>query len=121
MKRYLILGGVIVFVLLAGSVIYLGSGSRSSGRVDSLKLLGAARSYANELKAQHLPVPETVSLRELIARKLVADADVSGFAGMEVTVSLTADERHPQEVLIRARAADGHELVALADGSVQAK
>ena len=62
-----------------------------------------------------------MSLRELIARKLLAEADVTGFTGMDVTVSLTTDESRPEEVLIRARMPDGREVVTLADGSVRSR
>ncbi len=113
--------GAIIAIIVAVSVIYLSSSSHPPRHVDAAKLLVAAKTYADDLKAQNLPVPSSVSLHDLIARKLVTEADVSGFAGMEVTVSLTADGSRPQEVLVRARMADGHEVVGLADGSVHSR
>ena len=56
---------------------------------------------------------------ELITRGLLTEADVSGFAGMEVTVNLSPQESDPQDALVRARLPDGHALAVLGDGSVQ--
>ena len=119
MKRILLAIAALTIAIVAGSMIYFTSSSRHPEHVNAPRLLAAAKSYADDLKAQGLTVPALVSLQELISKKLLADSDVTGFAGMEVTVSLTADESRPQEVLIRARMPDGHEIVALADGSVQ--
>jgi len=121
MKRVLLVAALLTVVVLAVSLIYLASPSRPPGCVNPARLLVAAKTYADGLKAQDVPVPASVSLHELIARKLVTEADVSGFEGMEVSVSLTADESRPQEVLIRVRMPDGHEVVALADGSVHSQ
>ncbi|HOY58299.1 MAG TPA: hypothetical protein PK640_09215 [Verrucomicrobiota bacterium] len=126
MRRTLIVGGLLGAIVVAVGVIYSSSPSHARRHelvrhVDAAKLLAAAKTCADGLRAQNAPVPASVSLRELIARNLVTEADVSGLADTEVTVSLTADESRPQEVLIRARMADGHEVVALADGSVHTR
>jgi len=121
MKRVLLIAASLALVALTASLIYLAYPTRLPGHVDGAKLLLAAKTYAEGLKARSQPIPTSVSLRELLARELLTEADVSGFAGMEVTVSLTADENRPQEVLIRTRLADGHEIVALADGSVHSR
>jgi len=63
--------------------------------------------------------PTTVALQDLLAKGLLTPADVSGFAGMDVTVSLTANEMHPTDILMRVRMQDGSQFVALTDGSVQ--
>ncbi|HOY60537.1 MAG TPA: hypothetical protein PK640_20655 [Verrucomicrobiota bacterium] len=126
MQRTLIVAGLLSAIVVAVGVIYFSSPSHARRHelvrhVDAAKLLAAAKTYTDGLRAQNVPVPASVSLHELIARNLVTEADVSGFAGMEVTVSLTVDESRPQEVLIRARLADGREVVALADGSVHSR
>jgi len=92
----------------------------SPGQVNGPKILNAAQAYAHDLHAHGLPVPATVALGELVTNGLVQPDDVSGFAGMEVTVSLTATGSNPQDVLMRVRLQDGSEMVALADGSVHA-
>jgi len=83
------------------------------------RILFAASTYAAELKAQGLPVPASVSLKDLISRKLMTKAEAGAFAGLEVTVNLAVDESRPGEVLVRAVMPDGRELLALTDGSVQ--
>jgi len=126
MQRTLIVAGLLSAIVVAVGVIYFSSPSHARRHelvrhVDAAKLLAAAKTYTDGLRAQNVPVPASVSLHELIARNLVTEADVSGFAGMDVTVSLPVDESRPQEVLIRARLADGREVVALADGSVHSR
>lgn len=65
-------------------------------------------------------MPESVALDVLIRRGFLNSNDVSAFEGMDVAVSIAgADETRPQSVLARARMADGTEIVALGDGSVQ--
>jgi hypothetical protein len=119
MKRTLSAIAVLTLVIVAGSIFYFATSSRHPGHVDAEKLIAAAKTYADGLKAQGSPVPESVSLKDLITRGLLTEADVSGFAGMEVTVSLNVNETRPQAVLARARLPDGQEIVALGDGSVQ--
>ena len=53
-----------------------------------------------------------------MTRRLL-EADVSGFAGIKVSANLLADESRPQEILLRDRLPDGHEIVALGDGNVR--
>jgi len=92
--------------------------------VDPSKIIAAAAQYAHDLKESGSPVPPTVPLKELIARKMLKPADVSGFEGAEVTVSLaslSANSTGPNDVLMRARMPDGVELELLEDGSVQQK
>ena len=87
--------------------------------VSATRIFAAGQKYAHDLRAQGLPVPATVSLPDLLANGLLTRADVSDFADKEVTVSLTADKMHPNEILMRVRMQDGSQIVALADGSVQ--
>lgn len=105
--------------MVTGSLIYFVATSHDGGHVNAARILAASRTYADGLRAQAAPVPATVSLQDLVDRGLLAEADVAGFAGLDLNVSLAVDETRPQEVLIRARLPDGQEVVALADGSVQ--
>ena len=120
MKRASKVMAVVAFLLVAGFFAYIISVPRPvSGRVNALKIMTAAQTYAHDLKAHGLAVPATVALQDLIAQGLLTTADVSGFAGMDVTVSLVHADRSPQEVLMRVRLQDGSQIVALEDGSVQ--
>ncbi len=119
MKRILNAIAVLTMVIVAGGWIYFSSSSSQPGHVDGDKLLSAVKIYKGNLKRQGMDVPASVSLKELIARGLLTEADMSGFWGLDISVILSADEIRPQNVLMRARFPDGHEIVALGDGSVQ--
>lgn len=58
-----------------------------------------------------------MSLRELVRGGYVAANDVRAFDGMDVIISLAADETRPQDILIRVRMPDGSVIAAFADGS----
>jgi hypothetical protein len=120
-KRILIGTAVLAIAIVSGSIAYFTASVRNSGNVNGLRIIAAAKQYKASLKAKDVPIPGSVSLQELISRQLLTESDVSGFAGMAVTVNLVANEGEvrPQDVLIRAPLSDGHEIVALADGSVQ--
>jgi hypothetical protein len=104
---------------LAIGLIYFKTSSPSEGVVDGQKIVTATASYARDLKIRGLPVPSAVSLKELIGLRYLKASDVSGLAGLEVTVNLLADPTQPQDVLIRARLPSGEEMVTLVDGTVQ--
>jgi len=55
----------------------------------------------------------------LISGGCLATNDVHGFDGMEVTISLSANEAYPQSILIHVRMAEGTQVVLMADGSIQ--
>ena len=110
---------MLTIAFAVGSIVYFASSTRQPGHVDALKILTAARNYTTSLRVEGLPVPDSVSLQELINRHLLTASDLSGFTGMEVTVNLSADNTRPQDVLIRAHLADGQKIVTMADGSVQ--
>lgn len=81
----------------------------------------AAQAYKQALVAQGRPVPATVSLPDLTREGFCDPKRAATFRGYEVTVSLTADEHHTQDVLMRVRLPRGDELVVLGDGSVQGR
>jgi hypothetical protein len=82
-------------------------------------LISAMQMFSRDLTARGQPLPATVSLRELVGSGYIAASDVRAFDGMDVMISLTADESQPQEVRIRVRGPDGTVTTLLADGSVQ--
>ena len=118
MKRILTVIAVLTVAIVAVSLSYFISSSRHPGHINARKIIIAAKTYADTLKSQGLPVPAAVPLQDLIAKRLLTDADVSGFAGIDVTISLSVDETRP-DVLMQARLLSGDELVALVDGSVR--
>ena len=74
---------------------------------DAPKLVSAIQAFKRDLTAHGQPLPASVSLRELITGGYIAASDVRALDGMEVTISLSADETHPQEILMRVRLPDG--------------
>ena len=119
MKRIFKIIAVVAVVMIAASITYFIFTRPAPARVDAPKIMAAAQSYAHDLRAHGQVVPATVSLHDLIANALLRPEDVSGFSGMEVSISLTVTEANPQDVLMRVRMPDGSEILAMADGSVQ--
>ncbi len=124
MKRILsivaILGGVLLVVVLC--LLHAATTpARRSLTAGAVRILPAGRAYAKLLKTEGAPIPAFVNVRELVARGLLGQDNVRGFAGMEVSVCTSAVDDGSREVLIRVRQPDGAELVLLADGSVHAR
>jgi len=121
MKRTLTLTvmAVVAVVLIAAISTYFPFPRPAPSQMNALKIFAAAQTYSHDLRAQGLPVPATVALQDLLAKGLLTPADVSGFAGLEVTVPSTANDMNPNAILMQVRTQDGSQIVALADGSVQ--
>jgi hypothetical protein len=119
MKRLRIISVMTALLTAVGVLLFFDRQQPDPGHLDVSKLFRAIQAYAASHPTNGLPLPATVSLEELIRRGLIQEADVSVFRGMDVQISLTADETRPADVLARARLPDGVEIVALADGSVQ--
>jgi len=118
MKRVVTGVAVLVPVVLAGILLYASLSAPPPRHVDGMKVLAAARAYAADREHRGLALPASVSVRELTERGLLTAADVSGFAGMEVMVSLSPGQRSLRDVLVRAHLSDGYDVILLADGSV---
>jgi len=86
---------------------------------DAPKLMSAMQAYSRDLSARGQPLPATVSLRELVSGGYISASAVHAFDGMDVTITLKADEADPQAILMRARLPDGSVTALMADGSVQ--
>jgi hypothetical protein len=86
---------------------------------DAPKLMTAIHAFSHDLMARAQPLPATVDLRALVSGGYISASDVRAFDGMEVTISLKADEANPQEILMRVRLPDGSLTALMADGSVQ--
>jgi len=115
-------GVLVVACLVCFSLLHSDAIRVSTDRINSLaadKIVSAARTYAHDLEKKGLPVPASVDLKELVAKDLLSRVEVKGFDGMEVTISLIANETRPNESLIRVRMKDGTEVALMADGSIQ--
>lgn len=120
MKRTIVITSLIGLVVAVICYLSVVSQPTLPARFDHEKFVAAVHAYAKELRQQGVAVPERVALDVLIRRGFLNSNDVSAFQGMHVAVSIAgADETRRQSVLVRARMADGTEIVALGDGSVQ--
>jgi hypothetical protein len=118
----LVAGVLIVACLVCFALFHSDSIRVATDRINSLaadKIVAAAQTYAHDLEKKGLPVPASVDLKELVANNLLSREDVKGFDGMEVSISLKADETRPGDVLMQARLKDGSQVVLMGDGSVQ--
>ena len=119
MKRLLKIMAVAAVVMVAACITCFILTRPAPGKVDGQKIMTALQSYTADLRAHGQAMPATVSLHDLISKGWLKPEDVSGFSGMEVTISLIASESNPQDVMMRVRMQDGSEIVGMADGSVQ--
>lgn len=105
-------------MLLAG-LYYVGTHPSHPGTYEYAAVLKAAAQYGQQLKAQGLPIPDSVSLEELGTKGPLAPSVARSFEGLRVTVSLKPAAAGPQDTLMSVVFPDGKELAALGDGSIQ--
>ncbi len=118
MKQKIIVVALLIAVVATILIIYVKS---PGAQVDAPKIFAAAQNYTRDLKRQGVAIPDSVNLKELIARGFLQSSDVAGFVGSDVTVALTANPNDHRVVLLRARFPDGQELLTMGDGSIQVK
>ena len=82
-------------------------------------LLSAMQAYSRDFTNRGLPLPQSVSLDDLVSHGHISSNSVRAFEGVETRVWFGVRETEPQKVLMSARLADGSVSAALADGSVQ--
>ena len=111
----LILGGVGVVVLLWW-VVNLWERPQS---IDPHSIVLAVQKFCRERRNLDIPLPSTVTLRELVQQGYLNPKAIRGFGEMEVTISLRAgDATNSNAVLIEATLPDGTRLNAASDGNV---
>ena len=86
---------------------------------DAPALRNALAAFAHDRGTRGRPLPNMVSLRELVDNGFLTARQVHAFDGVEVTILLKPDEDDPQEILMEAHFSDGSRTVLLTDGSVQ--
>lgn len=118
--RALFVAGCAAVVLLAVGSAYVRSHSPHPDVFAYSKVMAAAERFKVDLETRQQPIPESVTLRQLLDQGFLAPNDAKGFEGLDVTVSLRPVDGHrPNEALVRVRFPNGDECVALGDGSVQ--
>jgi hypothetical protein len=119
MKRIFIITAAVAAIMLASGSRWFTANRPAPGHVNGPRILAAAQTYAHDLQARGQTVPPSVAVQDLIAKGLLSPADVSGFAGQPVTVSLPVDTADPNATVMRVRMQDGSQVALVADGSVQ--
>ena len=122
-KRFVILGVLAALVIgYSVSIIpnfrHRAEWKRTVAALQSLphdRLETAVQSFKRDRK----PTDSTVPLRELVSGGYLRADEVASLRDSDVSVSLAANETTPQVVWIRVRAADGSDIVLMADGSIQ--
>jgi hypothetical protein len=112
-KAFGIVIGVIVGTAISLSIVWDRHVTRGSPTlVDWKSIAAATAAYVRELKATKSPVPDVVSLSELVRKGYLATNAIAGFAGAEVTFRLLDRfQTFPAEVLARAVMPDGESEV----------
>lgn len=105
-------------LMAAVALIHFSATDTGPAQREYMVVMEAARLHGQDLRARGLPVPASVTLKELLQKGLVREELVSGLSALDVTVSLATDEIDPAGVLMRVRFPDGSEIVAMGDGSV---
>ncbi len=111
-------GSALVMATLVGVAVTTYWQLNQTVSYDAAKLISAMHVFGRDLSQRGLPLPATVSLRELVEAGYIGANDVRVFEGVEVTIALTADESRSQDCLIRMKMADGSVCALLVDGSV---
>ena len=109
-----------VAMMLAAGLVYLLVASKdTSVRFNGAALVAAARAYTRDLQVRKQPIPQSVTLEELVALHFLQPGEIEAFRGLKATIVLTATESGPRAVLMRVSLPDGGEIRLLGDGSVQ--
>ena len=116
-RIWIVLAGAAA-LMVAVALIDFSATDTGPAQQEYMVVMEAARLYSQDLRSRALPVPASVSLKELLEKGLVKEELVGGLSALDVTVSLATDEIDPTEVLMRVRLRDGSEIVAMGDGSV---
>jgi hypothetical protein len=109
---------VAVVMILVGGGIYAFWGGATTGRINGLKIVAAARAYTHALQESHAPVQVTVPLQTLIDKGFLKAGDVGALTGLDARIFLVAGSGSPA-ILMQVHMPDGSDLVLLDDGSVR--
>lgn len=95
--------------------------SKDASRVNGDLFVRALANYARDCRTRGQPLPQSVTLEDLVRGGYLRTEDAGTFEGVAVTFFTDApDETRPQNILVAARLPDGTVQVVLGDGSVQA-
>jgi hypothetical protein len=106
-------------LMLAAGSLYVPFHSPHPDVREYARVVAAAQRYRADLLNRRQTVPDAVTLQDLVNRGVLAQTEVQGFTGMQVTFSLRTNGDPPEEALMRVRFPNGDECIAIGDGSVR--
>lgn len=118
-RRLILIAGLLVAVAALASWLVISRWQHSQSFKSLPKLAAAMRSYSHDQVSHGRPLPTSLTVQDLVGSGYVSAVEVRDLAGADVTFYPTASESDPQAILVRVRLADGAQIAALADGSVQ--
>lgn len=86
---------------------------------DPARLVQAVQEFRDNAIRSSKPIPPSITLQDLHRGGFLSSAELSAYEGLTLTISMNVDPHKPGADIIRARMADGQELVLKSDGSVR--
>jgi hypothetical protein len=108
-----------VAIIVAAALVHFFLTARpSAARFNGAAIVAAARDYTRELRAANQPIPNSISLEQLVALHYLKPGQVEVFQGLKATLQLSTTNTSAQTVVMRVLMQDGEEVQLLGDGSV---
>lgn len=106
----------------AGLWLSLSAYCEYRGRVDlteayATEVVEAVNAICRQSRERGLPLPRSITLQELVRSGHLRPDILRSFGGLEVNISMSADETRAGSVLTTIRMPDGSTIVGFADGS----
>ena len=120
LRRLLIVAVVIVAVGATAFVVLESYWAHHQPPLKDLSVvLTALRHYSDDKVAAHKPIPDKVSMQDLVESGYLKPEIAAEFKEVDLTFFPLAAGGGPKSVVARARLADGSQVVLRADGSVE--
>jgi hypothetical protein len=119
-RRLILIASLLVAVAALASWLLVVHWQHSEQMFKILPRLAAAEQrYVRDELSRGRPLPDSVTLQDLVSGGYISTGDVRSLDGAEVTFYPAVTDASPGSILVRVRMPDGIETDAMADGSVQ--
>jgi len=113
------IGAAAAIMVAAGLVYYFLASKDTSAKFNGAAIVAAARDYTRDMRLRKQPLPNSVTLEELVALHYLKPEQAEPFRGLKATIMLSSEEHGPKVVVMRVVMPDGGEFKLMSDGSVQ--
>jgi hypothetical protein len=120
-RRSVLIAVLIAAVLLIAGWLFLSPSKQSQWIKDLPTLAAAVQRYSHDQVWLGRTLKPTVALQDLADGGYLSPGTAREFTGADVTLYPNSNESDKNAVLVRLKLADGGQVVALADGSVQTR